>query len=172
MEKLDTYKVDLRGMKSDSSTHSWEVDDAFFDAVEAPEVHTGHVRVCLTVRREHEAYELCFAISGVIQVPCDRCLEPMDLAINTSETLKARMGAAYDDDGQWLTVPEADGMLNVAWYIYEFIALQIPIRHVHPDGQCIGLPTAAILTEDTDTGDPAPAADPRWDKLKTIFNNK
>ena len=33
MEKLDTYKVDLRCMKSDSSTHSWEVDDAFFDAV-------------------------------------------------------------------------------------------------------------------------------------------
>ena len=24
----------------------------------------------------------------------------------------------------------------------------------------------------TDTEDPTPAADPRWDKLKTIFNNK
>ena len=172
MEKLDAYKVDLRGMKSGSSTLSWDVDNAFFDAVEATEVHTGRASVTLTVRRGHDAYQLDFAISGVIQVPCDRCLEPMDLAIDTCETLKARLGEAYDDDGQWVTIPETDGTLNVAWHIYEFIALQIPIRHVHPDGQCIGLPETAVLCEDTSVEEPSPAADPRWDKLKTIFNNK
>ena len=28
--------------------------------------------------------------------------------------------------------------MNVAWNIYEFISLEVPMRHVHPEGECHG----------------------------------
>ena len=31
---------------------------------------------------------------------------------------------------------ENEGILDVAWFIYEFIALNIPIKHVHAPGKC------------------------------------
>lgn len=167
MERLDTYRVDLKGMKTDSGAMQWTVDNAFFDAVEATEVHTGHVWVELDVKRNHnETYELTFHINGTIQVPCDRCLEPVELVIDTCQALKVRTGEAYEDDGQWVTIPEVDGTINVAWNIYEFIALEIPIRHVHADGQCPGQADSLLGKGETEM------ADPRWDKLKTILNNK
>lgn len=34
-------------------------------------------------------------------------------------------------------VPEEDGYINVAWFMYEFIALSIPMKHVHAPGNVI-----------------------------------
>ena len=42
-------------------------------------------------------------------------------------------GDEYDDDGEMLTVPITEGTLDVSWLLYEFIALQIPMRHVHAE---------------------------------------
>ena len=35
-----------------------------------------------------------------------------------------------------VTVPENEGILDVSWFVYEFIVLALPIRHVHAPGKC------------------------------------
>ena len=34
-----------------------------------------------------------------------------------------------------VVIPE-EGEINIAWFLYEFIALSIPIKHVHEPGKC------------------------------------
>ena len=62
----------------------------------------------------------------MIIVPCDRCLDDMELEIATDDSLKVKLGADFSDENDIVVVPEEDGYINVAWFIYEFIALTIP----------------------------------------------
>ena len=136
MEKSKQFVINLRDQKTDTAEYQWTVTDDFFQALEATEVQRGQVEVKLTVHRTSGAYELTFRLSGYLVLPCDRCLGDMQQPIETEQTLKARLGDGYDDDGELVTVPYADGTLDTAWHLYEMIALQIPLRHVHADGEC------------------------------------
>ncbi len=131
MEKSSQYVIDLRNQQTDQATYEWKLDDQFFSAVEATAVHKGTVNAMLTVRRTAGAFELRFRLKGVLTLPCDRCLEDLEQPIETEETIKAKLGDEYDDDGELVTVPYTEGALDVSWLMYEFIALQIPMRHVH-----------------------------------------
>ena len=160
MEKLDGYIVDLKGMTDDNVSYRWQAGKDFFSAVQGPEIEQGLLDVALRVKRTSGAYELEFRLQGSVQVPCDRCLEPMDQPIDALCTLRVKMGSEYDDDGEVVTIPEREGTINVAWNIYEFAALQIPLRHVHEE--CESKATAPLQFPrggETDT---------RWEALKKL----
>ena len=77
-------------------------------------------------------------------------------------------GIDDDDDGEMVTVPYDEGVIDLAWHIYEMAALEIPIRHVHPEGQCVGESDAELW----DGGQSErKEIDPRWDKLRKILDN-
>ena len=168
MEKLDGYIVDLKGMADDTVSYFWQPDNNFFSAVRGPEIKHGLLDVALRVKRTSGTYELDFQLKGEVEVLCDRCLEPMSCPIDAQATLKVVMGEEYTDDGEVVTVPERDGSINVAWNIYEFAALQIPLRHVHQECKALSFPP------DTFEGDAeeVQVADPRWNALRDIVNCK
>ncbi|MBO7119561.1 MAG: DUF177 domain-containing protein [Bacteroidaceae bacterium] len=159
MGKLDGYKVDLKGMATDTVSYQWQADNDFFSAVQGQEIKQGLLDVALRVKRTSGAYELEFQLKGEVEVTCDRCLEPMSQPIDAQCTLRVRMGDEYADDGDVVTIPEREGVINVAWNIYEFAALQIPLRHVHPD--CPSL-----------TSQEEKESDPRWEALRELVNVK
>ncbi len=47
-----------------------------------------------------------------------------------------KFGEDYSEDDDLVTVAENEGILDVSWFIYEFIDLNIPIKHVHAPGKC------------------------------------
>lgn len=169
MEKLDGYTVDLKGVSDDTVSYSWHVDDDFFSAVQGPEIKHGLLDVALRVKQTSGAYELEFQLQGEVEVSCDRCLEPMSQPIEAHSTLKVVMGEAYADDGDVVTIPERDGTINVAWNIYEFAALQIPLRHVHEGCSLTPDPSPGRGEEEV-ANDRCP--DPRWEALRKINREK
>ena len=172
MDKLDGYIVDLKGMTADTVSYSWHVDECFFSAVQGPEIRRGQLDVALRVKRTSGAYELTFQLSGTVEVTCDRCLEPMDQPIDAEATLSVTLGSAYEDDGDMVTIPEREGIINVAWNIYEFAALEIPLRHVHPDGECPGEAEGEMADEEpAETVSEETPVDPRWEGLRNILHN-
>ena len=159
MGKLDGYTVDLKGMPSDTVSYSWQADNDFFSTVQGPEIKHGLLDVALRVKQTSGTFELEFQLKGEVEVTCDRCLEPMSQPIDAQCTLRVTLGDDYADDGEVVTVPEREGIINVAWNIYEFAALQIPLRHVHEE--CSLIPAPSKGEGETD---------PRWDALKKIVN--
>jgi len=162
MGKLDGYKVDLKGMTEDTVSYRWQADNDFFSAVQGPEIKHGLLDVALRVKRTSGAYELGFQLQGEVEVSCDRCLEPMSQPIDAQCVLRVEMGDDYADDGDVVTIPERDGTINVAWNIYEFAALQIPLRHVHEECESLS-PTLSQGEGESD---------PRWAELRKIVNGK
>ena len=112
------------------------------------------------------------------------------MPVVTDDTLKVKLGETFSDEEDMVIVPEEDGYINVAWFMYEFIALSLPMKHVHAPGKCnksmMGalnkhLRTSADEEETDDFGlddeeledelSEAHEIDPRWNELKKILDN-
>ncbi|MDO4311110.1 MAG: DUF177 domain-containing protein [Prevotella sp.] len=137
MCSLEPFKIDLKGLEDGLTRLNLSLDDTFFAAIEAEEVRQGHADVELTIQRTAERYfELHFHITGEVTVQCDRCLDDMPQAVDAEHTLAVKFGEEYSEDDDLVTVAEDDGVLDTAWFIYEIIVLNIPIKHVHAPGKC------------------------------------
>ena len=134
---LDILKIDLKGLADGLNSFEFDLDDAYFKAVNAPEVGRGNVHVSLKiVRTQNDYFTLDFHEKGTVVLPCDLCLDDMEQPIETQQRLEAKFGNAYSEDGDLVTVPENEGILDVSWFVYEFILLALPIKHVHAPGKC------------------------------------
>ncbi len=172
-----------------STAYEYRLDNEFFANIDGPEVQRGRVDVKLNVKRAATAFELNFDLSGVIYIPCDRCLDDMEHLVETSEQLYVKLGHEYyEESDNMLIIPEDEGELNVAWFLYEFIALTIPIKHVHPYGKCnkdmserLRRMSAKSTDDEEDIDEDIPpfidtdetvdeeiSTDPRWDALKKL----
>ncbi len=172
MFSLDSFKIDLKGLDEGDNELRLSVNDGFFDAVGATEVKKGDVSVALSIHRCGSTYTLDFHTEGTVLVPCDICLDDMDVEISSDNRLTAKLGDEYAEDGDLITVDEGDGLLDVSWFVYEFIALGIPVRHTHPEGKCN--PEMLRLISEHTPGDGERAVDSRWselEKIKTIIKD-
>ena len=94
-------------------------------------------KVHLTVKRTSVAFEMNFQIEGVAIVPCDRCLDDMEIPVDTHNRLVVKFGKEYaEESDEVVVIPEEEGAINLAWFLYEFIALAVPMKHVHAPGKC------------------------------------
>lgn len=135
---LKQYQIDLRKL-SPSTTYKFDylLDNDFFERVEGPEVRKGKVQVALNVVRVLSTFEMDFQLKGVITVACDRCLEDLDIAVETTNRLFVTFGEMYiETSDDHIIIAKEEGYINIAWYLYEFIALTIPIKHIHEQGDC------------------------------------
>ena len=120
----------------------------------------------------------------------------MELPIAHSGKLIVKFGAAYAEEGDdIIIIPEVEGEINIAWFLYEFVALSIPIKHIHAPGKCNRMMTGKLkkhlaknpddddddmdLDMDVEESEPvidfeesdSQPTDPRWDELKKINDN-
>ena len=172
-------------MLTDTAEYKYQLDNQFFLDLDAPEVQKGQVNVTLKVRKTSGVYQLNFHTEGKVVVICDRCLDEMEQAIESDDRLKVKLGEEYDETDDLVIVPEEEGYINVAWFIYEFIALSIPMKHVHAPGKCNKDMVSKLSKhlrvsgddEDDDdflkedSSDEPQTIDPRWNELKKILDN-
>ena len=180
---LKTYQIDLKNLSlSETYKFDFVLDGEFFKSVDGPEVKQGNVDVSLTVVRVSSAFELNFHIDGMVTVICDRCLDDMEVSVETINRLVVTFGEMYTETSdEQVVVSEEDGFINVAWYMYEFIALAIPMKHIHEAGECNEVMASRLrehcvdeLNEEDDDSEPENgnhAVDPRWDVLRNLIGD-
>jgi len=78
--------------------------------------------------------ELGIALSGKVQVQCDRCLEYFELPVEFEGQLIIRFSETEKEPLEDIVFlhPEED-RIDLKHYLYESISLSLPIRKVHPD---------------------------------------
>lgn len=176
MCSLESLKIDLKALKGDREEFGFNLGDDYFEAIGGSEVRRGNVAVGLTVRRTAGLYELLIHHEGTVMVPCDICLEDMEQAVEADNRLTAKLGSEYSEEDDLITVEAESGVLDLSWFVYEFIALSIPIKHVHAPGNCNPAMIEALEEHSANrSGDEEEkGVDPRWselEKLKTIIKD-
>lgn len=163
----------------------YNLDNKFFELIDGTvEIRKGKLKVGLVLKNTSSTFDLSFDINGSVQVPCDRCLDDISMEVSTKNKLIVKFGAEYTEESDEIVViPEEDGEINIAWFLFEFIALSLPMKHVHPAGQCnkamstkLNKHRATVADDDDDDedddvslgSDEASFSDTRWDSLKDI----
>ena len=177
MAKFSLYNISLKNLSFGVHTYAYELDRKFFEAIDGDEVRKGNVKVEVNVKRTSSTFEFDFELKGVVQVPCTRCLDDMDQTVDSRNRLIVKFGKEYSEESDEIVIiPEEEGEINIAWFLYEFIALTIPIKHVHPAGECNRAVSSKLrkhraVSKDeeelTDEGD-TQSGDPRWEALKGL----
>ncbi len=194
MGKFTAFKLPLKSLAPGKHTFQYHLDKQFFTNMESADIHDADLGVDLTADYNGHYYLLDFKITGEAVLICDRCLDDLRFPIDTGYRITVEYGEDYNDESDdVLQIPESDNYLNVAYMIYDTVALAIPIKHVHPLGKCnrqmsamLKKHRATIDSEDADLeeslidemdalddttpdrGFTAPPADPRWDALKKL----
>ena len=191
MGKFDAYRVDFRSItQAEVRMCEYLLDNKFFIDIDGPEVQKGKVYVSLKILHKIASFELLFHITGSVYVSCDHCLDDMEMPVETNSRLIVKLGKEYaEESDEVLVISEDDGTLNLAWFLYEFVALAIPMKHMHPPGKCNRTMISKLkkhLTKQPDNmdmdnfgGDDDMALtnnssemsqlDPRWDALKDLM---
>ncbi len=171
MNHPDPYKIAFAGLSQGTHDFRFEIGDSFFAEVEDAEIQGGDVAVEVTLMKEERMMDLHFAIRGEVKVPCDRCNELMEVAVEGSERLILKLGDRYYEESEDVQViPESAHQVDLGPFLYEYIHLLMPIRRVHPEdedgrSQCDPevLHKLGELSGHT-------AGDPRWEALKVLKN--
>lgn len=185
MGKFSQYNVSLKGLSDGVHTQTFKLGREFFANMENEDIRDADVDVTLTIKVAAGRYDLEFVCKGEVVTLCDRCLDDLHLPIDASYRIMVEYGEGYNDDSDTLLIiPKTEPSLNVAYMIYDTVALAIPVKHVHPMGKCNRQMSALLrkhrakstdedaaleeeLMDQIDCVDDAPT-DPRWDALKGL----
>ena len=180
MCSLEQFKIDLKALTEEVTSLDYELDNSYFAALSDAEIKGGSLHVSGSIRKAVGFFELLFDINGTVRIPCDRCLDDMDQPIETNLRLVAKLvsrdligeGSRTPTEDDVVMVEESDGVLDIAWFIYESIALAVPIQHVHQPGDCNDAMMRVLNEHSAARSSDADAnqgeIDPRWEKLKEL----
>ena len=169
MCNAERFKIDLKGLKQETESREYDLDDSFFEALDDAEIHSGALHVSVSIRKATGFFELLYHTEGTVTVTCDRCLDDMDQPIETDSRFVVKLGTVNSEEGDVIIVDEDEGIIDTSWLIYESIVLAIPIKHVHAPGKCNPAMSQVLEELSADrSSDEAKEIDPRWSALAKL----
>lgn len=180
---MASYKLPLKRLSLGVQEFTYHLGKDFFNDIEPLEVRGGNVDAVVSVdRKSDDIYQIEMTLKGEITIPCDRCLDDMQWAVDTSYDLSVKEGDEYDDSvDKVLTIPSHWRELDLAPLLRDTVLLTIPIKHVHPEGGCnaqmlerLSQHMAAdepLRSGREDTGSYNLGDDPRWEALRKLKDN-
>ena len=145
MTTQNPHIIELSKLEIGNYSFDYELDSAYFHSVEKSEVLSGSVQAKADLALRERDFDLRIKVSGVVQVTCDRCLDPMDVAVN-----------AEDD----MEMDEGTEIIDLEWLAYELVIVNLPLVHSHQPGGCNPMMDALLqdhlctTTEDEDIDEP------------------
>ena len=132
---MDTYKIDLLSSGLGGKTFEFEIGNDFFAEIGGL-IQRGNIHTTVVCLSAGSVYKFRIHSIGTVIVPCDRCLSDLELRIETADDLNVKLGDEYVDNDDCVIIPESEGYIDLAQFIYEFIALSMPMTCCHEPGNC------------------------------------
>lgn len=194
MRREKEFDIAFSGLKIGTHEFEFQIANDFFDLFEYDEFNSVNVDLKATLIKKETLMELYLSQTGTVNIPCDVTGENFDLPIENNWQIIIKFGEEYNDDNEeLLIIPYSEYQVNIAQYIYEMIALSVPVKRVHPsiaadyevdDFDEDDFDFLQKYNEDDfadeDEDDPTDDSnqnknkeiDPRWDELKKLLTDK
>lgn len=177
MERNIDTTVQFSGLKSGVYHYDYTLDDSFFSEYKNEKILGCKVVFNVKLEKKERLMLFHFTFSGEVRTTCDRCLGEMELPVSGEETLCVKFSdTEHSDDEDVVILPEKEYKIDLAQWMYEYVAVALPMQCIHPDN-ADGTPGCdpemmKYLTEDTDGNEQSSEeeTDPRWNALKELKN--
>jgi uncharacterized metal-binding protein YceD (DUF177 family) len=171
MNYMKNFIIPFSGLKVGNHNFTFDIGDKFFDHFIYAEIKKGEVHIDCLLEKQSRMMILHFDISGTVRVPCDRCGEEFDLAIEGTQSLIVKYGETHTEESEdILLITEKEHELDLGQNLYEYIHLLLPIKKTHPeDEQGNSMCNPEITRFIQEPAEQAP--DPRWEVLQKLKKN-
>ncbi len=175
MKSLNHFSIPIQGLKDGMHQFDFQVDKAFFAHFENSQIADGNFYVKLYFDKRPDMYVMTFSYEGSIQTACDRCLADIQLPLEGDNQLMVKFAETPSEEAEVIYILRGMNELNVAKYVYEFIALAVPILKVYDCENDEFLPCNEEMLDHLDKNGPQKQEDedssnPIWDTLKNLDN--
>lgn len=118
---MQPFVVKLLGLKPGVSVFDWHAGREFFELFGNCEILDADIDVSAELHYRGLSADVSCQLSGSVTVACDRCLEDLELAVETS----------FEQD----YVLEGTE-LDISQDVYDYVCISLPLQRVHADGEC------------------------------------
>lgn len=179
MKNLREFSIPYVGLKLGVHKFEFDIDKNFFSHFEDSPISDCKAKVKLDFEKEETFFTLKFFIDGIVNVPCDRCLEAFDKEIfgdfQCLVKFSDELAEGENDNDELIYIKREDSHIDVAQLIYEYLILCLPIQNFGckdpgKDPRCnqTVLAHLANVGETKESEEP----DPRWLELTKLKFNK
>jgi len=183
VKELSKYNIDIYGLEDKQYDYDMESGDAFFEEMEQDLIEHGHFKTHVVLNKSATMIQLRFHTTGSVTLTCDRSLETFEEPIDSDERIILKFGDHNEELTEEIEIISRNtNRINVARYIFDFIALSLPVKKLHPslrteedefdleDDEEEGtlVYTSGGETEEGDEREEEEKVDPRWEALKKL----
>ena len=186
MKELSKYNIDIYGLENKQYDYDMESGNAFFEELEQDFIERGHFKTHVELNKSATMIQLHFHTEGSVELLCDRTLEPFEEPIDSDERIILKFGDRNEELTDEIEIINRNtNRINVAKYIFEFIALSLPVKKLHPslrdeefddddlDDDEVILVYSSEEEDESEEGDESEEKiDPRWEALKKLKGNQ
>ena len=168
---MKAFSVNILGLSQKAHHFDCQFGDEFFTHYGAELISGGHFAAEVTLDKHETFIEASFKIKGQARLICDRSLDPFESRIAIDKRIVFKYGEEEAElSDEIIIISPERAVLDIGQYIYEFIALSIPIKKLHPryanedeeDGDGKLIYSSPVDNEENEE------IDPRWEKLKKL----
>ncbi len=177
MKEENKYSIQFTGLAEGKHQFSYKISSDFLENYPETEINDLRFEVDVLMEKTSRHLGFEFYFKGSASVRCDRCLDYFDIKLNFDKELYVIFGEETSDltdiDDRMILSRKED-KLDLSKHFYDYINLEIPMQNIHPDND-EGESTCnhKMLNEiEKYMGieNPSDEVDPRWDKLKNLYN--
>ncbi len=169
MCRNDDMKVRFGGLKSGRYKYDFKLDNTFFEECENDEMRGGNVDFEVEMEREERFLMFDFRMKGEVVTWCDRCLGEMRVPVEGEERLCVRFSdTEVSEEEDVVVLPEKATEIDLSQWMYEYVAVRMPMQHVHSEGECDPATVQYITSEEELEAKRQEETDPRWEALKDL----
>lgn len=159
--------VRFNDFKSGVCTFRLELGNTFFEDFKNEEIKGGKVTFDVKAERIEGVMMFTFVFEGEVDTECDRCLGAMMVRVSGEEHMTVRFSdSETTDDENAVVLPESADELDLSPWLYEYVAVRVPMQHTHTDGECD--PEMVKYLVDEERPHDENYTDPRWEALKNL----
>ena len=173
MEKLTAFDIQIYKLSNKLHEYEYTVDDSFFSKFEGEIVESCNFSIKIALDKRENIIEANIFFNGYINLVCDRSLKDFK---QTTVLVKKVLFKYGEEEAELkedvFVITKNTQTINLAHFIYETIALEVPLKKIHPDEMREDEDTDEYIYIDdsVESEDDDEAADPRWEALKNLKN--
>ena len=129
--KLSDLNIEFIKFKNEKDSFSYKLNDTFFHLKENSLFDSCEIDLQVDCEKSDSTIKIDFAFDGFVSTNCERCLNPIKVAIksNHQERLKLTADIALlDSEDSYLSVNHQ--VYNIYDTVYEQICLNMPTRKI------------------------------------------
>ena len=166
---MKAFRVNIVGLSKSEHLFTFEVSDFFFKEYGSEMISKGELTATVLLNKTETFIEAKFSIRGLVELTCDRSLDPFEYPLQLEKKIVFKYGEEEMEISDEILVISRDRIdLDLGQFIYEFIALGIPAKKLHPRFTNEQDENESDIIYTSSHDDETEATDPRWDQLKKL----